>query len=207
MKNTKFDEIHTKIIVIKWNKYLNTTNFKQLLLLNDKERKIFLSLSDKRKIEFIGTRFILRYMRIKINSLYNNNFFIYKGKKKYFSLSHSYERIAIAISSYHVGIDIEKYREKITKIKKKFVRKDENFFLKKKSEKDYLHIIWGIKESLYKLNGGTYYNFLNHYKVSPFCIKKDHSIQCWIIKKYCSKKFTAFYKKLENYYLVYSIDI
>ncbi|WP_185873503.1 4'-phosphopantetheinyl transferase family protein [Blattabacterium cuenoti] len=206
MKNINFNKIHTKIIVIKWYKYLNIKYFKELLI-NDKEKKFFFSLSEKRKIEFIGIRFILKYMRIKINFLYKNNFFIYKGKKIYFSLSHSHERIAIAISYYHVGVDIEKYREKITKIKKKFIRKDENIFFEKKFEKDYLHIIWGIKESLYKLNGGIFYNFINHYKVSSFCIKKDYSIPCWIIKKYYSKKFTAFYKKLENYYLVYSIDI
>ncbi|WP_238858484.1 4'-phosphopantetheinyl transferase superfamily protein [Blattabacterium cuenoti] len=123
-------------------------------------------------------------------------------------MSHSFERIAIAISYYHIGIDIEKLRKdkKIFKIKKKFIREDESFFIHSSYEEDYLYIIWGIKESLYKLDGGLSYNFLDHYKVSPFCIKKDYCISCWIIKESYSKKFSAFYRKIEEHYLVYIID-
>ncbi|WP_185859543.1 4'-phosphopantetheinyl transferase family protein [Blattabacterium cuenoti] len=204
----KFNNLHTKIIVFRWEHFLETT-FLEKLILSDKEKMFFLSLSKKRKREFLGIRYVLRYIGMKMNIFYNEKrkpFLFSEGKN--ISLSHSFEKIAIAISSYQIGIDIEKLRKdnKIVKIKKKFLRKDESIFINPNYEEDYLHIIWGIKESLYKLEGGIFYSFLDHYKVSPFCLKKDYCISCWILKKTYSKKFSAFYRKIEEHYLVYIID-
>jgi Phosphopantetheinyl transferase len=205
----QFHTLHTKIIVFRWKRLLETP-FLRKLFLSDQEKMFFLSLSEKRKREFLGIRYALKYMGIKMNIFYNEKRkpFLFPKEGKHISLSHSFERIAIAISSYHIGIDIEKLRKdkKIIKIKKKFLREDESFFIHPNYEEDYLHIIWGIKESLYKLEGGIFYSFLDHYKVSPFCLKKDSCISCWIIKNSYSKRFYAFYRKIEEYYLVYIID-
>ncbi|WP_185872441.1 4'-phosphopantetheinyl transferase family protein [Blattabacterium cuenoti] len=208
----KFYKFHTKIIVFKWDKwqFFFKKTFLEKLIFSDKDKMFFFSLSEKRKKEFLGIRYALRYIiGIKMNIFYNEKrkpFIFSKGK--HISLSHSFERIAIAISSYKIGIDIEKLRKdnKIIKIKKKFLREDESIFIKKNYEKDYLHIIWGIKESLYKLEGGIYNSFLDRYKVSPFFLKKDYCISCWIIKKTYCKIFYAFYRKIEEHYLVYIID-
>ncbi|WP_223843701.1 4'-phosphopantetheinyl transferase family protein [Blattabacterium cuenoti] len=128
--------------------------------------------------------------------------------KKYISFSHSYERTAVAVSCSKIGIDIERVRtdKKIITIQQRFIRKDESIFILPNYEEDYLHIIWGIKESLYKLVGGLYYSFINHYKVSPFYLHKEDCVSCWIINNSHSQKFSAFYKKIENHYLVYIID-
>ncbi|ACY40388.1 putative 4'-phosphopantetheinyl transferase superfamily protein [Blattabacterium sp. (Blattella germanica) str. Bge] len=205
----KFYNLHTKIIVFRWVRWEHFLEnmFLEKRILSDKEKMFFLSLSEKRKREFLGIRYALRYIGMKMNIFYNEKrkpFLFSEGK--YISLSHSFEKIAIAISSYHIGIDIEKLRHKIVKIKKKFLREDESIFINPNYEEDYLHIIWGIKESLYKLEGGIFYSFLDHYKVSPFCLKKDSCISCWIIKKTYSKKYSAFYRKIEEHYLVYIID-
>ncbi|WP_185863473.1 4'-phosphopantetheinyl transferase family protein [Blattabacterium cuenoti] len=201
---------HTIIMVFRWKHFLFLeTMFLKKLFLSDKEKMFFLSLSKKRKIEFLGIRYALRYMGIKMNIFYNKKRkpFLFP-EEKYISLSHSFEKIAVAISSYQIGIDIEKLREdkKIMKIKKKFIRDDESIFIHPNYEEDYLYIIWGIKESLYKLEGGIFYSFLDHYKVSPFSIKKDSCVSCWIIKNSYSKRFSAFYRKIEKHYLVYIID-
>ncbi|WP_317168668.1 4'-phosphopantetheinyl transferase family protein [Blattabacterium cuenoti] len=179
------------------------------IILSKKERMFFLSLSIKRKKEFLGIRYALRYIGMNIRIFYNEKRkpFLFP-EKKHISLSHSFGKIAIAISSYQIGIDIEKLRKdnKIVKVKNKFLRKDESIFIKKNYEKDYLHVIWGIKESLYKLEGGIHHSFLNRYKVSPFILEKKSCISCWIMKKTCSQRFYAFYRKIENFYLVYIID-
>ncbi|WP_185856979.1 4'-phosphopantetheinyl transferase family protein [Blattabacterium cuenoti] len=200
--------LHTMIIVFKWEHFLETM-FLRKLYLSDQEKMFFLSLSEKRKREFLGIRSALRYIGIKMNIFYNEKrkpFLFYEGR--HISLSHSFEKIAIAISSYHIGIDIEKLRKdkKIVKIKKKFIRDDESIFIHPNYEEDYLHIIWGIKESLYKLEGGMFYSFLDHYKVSPFFLQKSSCVSCWIIKNSYSKRFSAFYRKIEKHYLVYIID-
>ncbi len=198
------------IIVFRWKQFLETM-FLRKLFLSDKEKVFFLSLSEKRKREFLSIRYVLRYIGIKINIFYNEKRkpFLFLPERKHISFSHSFEKRAIAISSYHIGIDIEKLRKdkKILKIKKKFIRDDESIFIHPNYEEDYLHIIWGIKESLYKLEGGIFYSFLDHYKVSPFSLKKDSCVSCWIIKNTYSKRFSAFYRKIEEHYLVYIIDI
>ncbi len=201
-------KFHTKIIVLKWKQYSEQFFLKKIHL--SKEDKLFFcSLTKKKKREFIGVRYALKCIGIKNRILYNKkNKPFFEGNKKYVSFSHSYEKIAVAVSIYKIGIDIEKLRKdkKIIKIKKKFVRKDEFMFIHPNYEEDYLHIIWGVKESLFKLLGGTYYNFLINYKVSPFCLNKDYCIPCWIINKSYCRKFYAFYRKIEEHYLVYIID-
>ncbi|WP_317168707.1 4'-phosphopantetheinyl transferase family protein [Blattabacterium cuenoti] len=179
-------------------------------ILSERDKIFFFSLSEKRKHEFFMVRYALRkYFGINMDIFYDDKrkpFLPVPGK--YISFSHSFDKIAIAISSYQIGIDIEKCRKnkKIIKIKEKFIRDDESIFINPNYEEDYLHVIWGIKESLYKLEGGMYYSFLTHYRVSPFCIKKDYCVSCWIIKDSYSKKLFAFYRKIEDHYLVYIID-
>ncbi|WP_185872947.1 4'-phosphopantetheinyl transferase family protein [Blattabacterium cuenoti] len=210
--NIRTTTLHTQIIVFRWE-YLKN-NYLEPVILSDKEKKHFFSLSEKRKKEYLGIRYALKYIGINNNIFYNHKrkpFIENEEKNKYISFSHSFEKIAIAVSSYHIGIDIEKLRQdkKILKIKKKFLREDESIFINPHYEEDYLHIIWGIKESLYKLEGGQFYSFLDHYKVSPFCIDtnyKTSSISCWVIKESYSKKFSAFYRKIDDHYLVYIID-
>ncbi len=211
----KFKKFHTKVIIINWKNFrrkifLENYLFSKIIYLSIKDKKWLKFLSYKRKIEFLGIRYILKYLGINIKILYNKKrkpFFL-KNQSQYISITHSYEKTAIGISNYPIGIDIEKIREnkKIINIKKKFIRRDESSFIPTSFEEDYLYIIWCIKESLYKLDGGIYYNFLNNYKVSNFCINKDFIIQCWIIKNSFSKKFCAFYRKIDGYYLIYVID-
>ncbi|AGD98259.1 putative phosphopantetheinyl transferase [Blattabacterium sp. (Blatta orientalis) str. Tarazona] len=202
----KIPHFHTKVIVFKWG-HLKTRFLEKLLILSEKDKKHLLYLSEKRKKEFLGVRYALRYIGINKNVFYNEKRkpFLFP-QEKYISFSHSFEKIAIAISSYHIGIDIEKLRKKIVRVKKKFIREDESIFIHQNYEIDYLHIIWGIKESLYKLEGGIFPSFLDRYKVSPFCIKKDFCISCWIMKDSYSKRFSAFYRKIDDHYLVYIID-
>ncbi|WP_185851204.1 4'-phosphopantetheinyl transferase family protein [Blattabacterium cuenoti] len=208
----QFCHFHTKIIVFKWDNS-NVIFLDPFILLSKKERRIFFSLSEKRKTEFLGVRYALRYMGINKNIFYNKKRkpFLFPRERFNISFSHSFEKIAIAISYYHIGIDIEKLRKdkKIIKIKERFLREDESFFVDRKNEIDYLHIIWGIKESLYKLEGGLSSSFIDNYKVSPFVLTKEDScriISCWIIKKNYSKRFSAFYRKIDDHYLVYIID-
>ncbi|WGH26383.1 MAG: 4'-phosphopantetheinyl transferase superfamily protein [Candidatus Bostrichicola ureolyticus] len=119
------------------------------------------------------------------------------------SFSHSYKKVVVAISSNIIGVDIEKCKKnKILKVKNKFLREDEANFIDDSFEVDQLHIIWCIKESLYKLSNKKLVNLLLNYKISPFS-KKDTNIRCWIIDKSYSKAFNAYYLIIEDYYLIY----
>ena len=89
---------------------------------------------------------------------------------KFISITHSYTFSGIIISeTCPVGIDIEKQREKILKIAPKFTPFEEyktianvDALVRK------LTIVWGAKESLYKIYGKKKLLFLHHIFIEDF---------------------------------------
>lgn len=72
----------------------------------------------------------------------------------YFSLSHSRGHAAALIAERACGVDLQLRDEKILRLRRKFERPDERDFVRSHaSEIDGLHVLWGAKESLYKLWG------------------------------------------------------
>lgn len=198
---------NTKILIWKLTEPVNI--LLNRLQLSMSELKIYNSLILKRKKEFLGIRCVLNSIGISNNHLFYN----IKGKpflkneiQDHISLSHVDDLIAIAISNNRIGIDIEYLdTKKIFNIKNKFLRKDERSFINKLYEIYQLHIIWGIKESLYKLNGGYLKNMISNYKVMPFTVN-DRRIKSWILSNTISERFWAYHKKIYNYQLIYIID-
>lgn len=99
---------------------------------------------------------------------------------KFISITHSFTFSGIIVSDHEVGIDIEKQREKITVIAHKFV--DYEFDYLDKTADDYikkLTVIWGIKESLYKLFATPGMLFIEHFFVIPFMLQDGETV-AWI---------------------------
>lgn len=93
--------------------------------------------------------------------------------KKHISISHSHEFSTIIISPKKVGIDIEMQREKIIKIASKFCHSEfdflpKNFEIGKEEYIKNLTLIWGIKESIFKIVNVAGVSFKNHIQVLPF---------------------------------------
>ena len=132
----------------------------------------------------------------------------YLESNHHLSITHSYGKVAVGLSQYKIGIDIEKQRDKkILNIANKFLRPDEMLWIPKdENYADYLHIIWGLKEGLYKLNGGNLWNFKHHYRVEPFDLFSYDKITCWISDEKSSRKYFGYYKMIEDYYLVWVLD-
>ncbi|MBQ0741343.1 4'-phosphopantetheinyl transferase superfamily protein, partial [Aquimarina celericrescens] len=73
---------------------------------------------------------------------------------KHISITHSFEFTGVIVSDKKVGIDIEKQREKIKLIAPKFTPIEEYKALGDGEDLiRKLTIVWGAKESLYKLYG------------------------------------------------------
>jgi len=88
---------------------------------------------------------------------------------KYISITHSFNFTAIIISNKDVGIDIEKQRNKILKIANKFTPLDEYHTLANEEALiRKLTIVWGAKESVYKLIAQPGIGFLQHINVTDF---------------------------------------
>ncbi|WP_396597537.1 4'-phosphopantetheinyl transferase family protein [Dokdonia sp. R86516] len=88
---------------------------------------------------------------------------------KHISITHSYTFTAIIVSDQPVGIDIEKQRDKILRIAHKFTPIEEYYTLTNADARmRKLTIVWGAKESLYKLYAQEGLSFLKHIDVADF---------------------------------------
>ena len=118
---------------------------------------------------------------------------------KHISITHSYNFSAVVVSSKEVGVDIEKQREKITKIATKFIGFEASY-LKENDSKliQKLTWIWCIKESLYKLYATPGMVFKKHFLVVPFGTESN-STTAWIIHNNNRLKFKAIFMEFEGF--------
>ncbi len=120
---------------------------------------------------FMSVRHLLAVMGYVDHDLYYDEYgkpHLNDGKK--ISITHSFEFAGIIISDKEVGIDIEKQREKIQSIAHKFVKTSENEYVEENSidRVRALTIIWGAKESLYKMYATPGLSFQEHIYISSF---------------------------------------
>jgi phosphopantetheinyl transferase len=91
-----------------------------------------------------------------------------KMEEKHISISHSHEFSCICISNQCIGIDLEKRKEKTLKIAPRFMAVSH---LENLSESDKIAkatVVWGVKESVFKLKNEKGISFPNHISESPF---------------------------------------
>ena len=84
------------------------------------------------------------------------------------SISHSFDFSAIAISDVKVGLDLEQIKEKTLRIAPRFM---DITHLENLSEEDKIAkatVVWGVKESVFKLKNEKGISFPNHISESPF---------------------------------------
>ena len=137
---------------------------------------------------FLSVRHLLRsFGYTDLDLYYDSNGKPHLKDGKFISITHSFIFSAVIISDNEVGIDIEKQREKIAIIAHKFV--DYEFDYLEKTSEDYikkLTVIWGVKESLYKLFATPGMLFREHFFVIPFMLEDSETV-AWI--DYNEKKY------------------
>ena len=94
---------------------------------------------------------------------------------KHISITHSNQFTGIIISnSEEVGIDIEMQREKILRIAHKFTPIEEyRTIANSEALIRKLTIVWGCKESLYKIHAEPGLSFLHHINIKDFSLSDD----------------------------------
>jgi phosphopantetheinyl transferase len=91
---------------------------------------------------------------------------------KHISISHSHEFSCICISNKLMGIDLEKLKEKTLKIAPRFmeVKHLENLSTLEQIEKS--TVIWGVKESIFKIKNEKGISFPEHIFEAEFDLKE-----------------------------------
>jgi len=179
----------------------------QYALLDLEKFALHYNLSDKRTIEKMAALYLVRSI-LKDESVeifYEESGKPYLKKSTKISISHSYNWLAVLFSStQEIGIDIEKVRDKILKIKEKFLSSEELNELKDAPLEKYT-LYWCAKEVLYKASGISGLLFAEQLFVDPFVYSKNGGkIKAVLNHPDSEKKYTLHYRVLNDYVLVYT---
>ncbi len=165
---------NTKILVWKIEE-----SYKDLIddiSLNERSKKRLSGMrSEVHQKGFLSVRHLLKIAGYNDFDLYYNEY----GKPllkdgKHISITHSFQFSGIIISDNVVGVDIEKNRPKIVKIQNRFV----NTTVDSLSDEDIvkqLTVVWGAKESMYKIYPYGGLSFHNHIGINPFLFTDKQS--------------------------------
>lgn len=150
--------------------------------------------SESHQKGFLSVRMLLQHIGYSDFDLYYDSY----GKPhlkygKCISISHSHEFSAIAVSTHSIGIDLELVKEKILKIASRFmdVSHLENLSEIEKIQK--ATVIWGIKESIFKIKSQEGISFPNHIFENKFNL--DDKI---------TEAQLRFNSEIENYNIVFN---
>jgi len=157
----------------------------QINLTENCKKRLELIKSPQKRNQFLSVRSLIKLNDVQLNDLYYDEFGApYLKSNKYISISHTNNFSAIAISNNPVGVDIEHYREKIKKIKHKFINHAETKLIDINSVRD-LTVVWSVKESIYKLYKKQGLSFINNIKIKSV---SDDFKNCSVLVEDLDKK-------------------
>jgi phosphopantetheinyl transferase len=155
---------------------------------------------------FLSVRHLLREFGYTDQDLfYDENGKPHLKDEKHISITHSFTFSGVIISDSEVGIDIEKQREKIAVIAHKFVDYESDYL--DVMAEDYIRkltVIWGVKESLYKLFATRGMLFREHFLVIPFMLEDANTV-AWIDYEDRKYRYNTAFLEFEGFTCAYVI--
>lgn len=162
-------EYQTKVFVWRITETEDELSHDMILSVNSLSRLQNMK-SDSHRKGFLAVRKILEHLG------YNDFDLVYDetGKPKFssgqhISISHSFDFSVVVLSDVLVGVDIEKSRDKVTKLAHRFC--SEHFYLENYSLQqinDFYTIVWGTKEVVFKIENKEGISFKDHIFAKPF---------------------------------------
>lgn len=195
-----------------WEIIESEAYFEDELVLTIEEKELLQEVVEKRRKEWMAGRLLLHKMSGReVREIAEKDEY---GKPHLnaspydISLSHSGRFAAVIASEACCGIDIQHLVPKLKKIEKKFMTPEDLARLSEVYYMEQLHVYWGAKEALYKAYGKKKLEFREHIIIEPF--EYDVSFgQCrgYVKKDEVHMVFDIRYRLIENYMLVYAIQI
>ncbi len=162
--------------------------------------------SDLHQRGFLSIRHLLKEIGYNDSDLFYDEY----GKPHlkdgtHISITHSFTFSALIISKENkVGIDIEKRRDKIVKIAHKFTPIEEyKSIANHDALVSKLTIVWGAKESLYKIYGKKKLLFLEHIYIEDFSFDTN-STTGKILYEGVSSEYHIYFEEIEDFTCVYA---
>lgn len=161
----------------------------------------------KREIETQGKNFLINELLKKPSKIIydpNGKPFL-KDDTMHISITHSHDKLAIILNELEkTGIDIELIRDKVIKIKHKFLAEDELLDAGIHVEK--LLVYWAAKETLFKIVSEQGINFIGDLFIKPFQYNLEGgNITGEINLPLLKRSYHLHYQQTEDYILVYPV--
>ncbi|GGE34827.1 4'-phosphopantetheinyl transferase family protein [Sphingobacterium cellulitidis] len=162
----------------------------------------------KRTLHWLATRVLLRYLLQTpefISCPSDSNGKPYLPDFPYeISLTHSYDYAGVMLSSSGLcGIDLEIVKDKVVRIKNKFLKPNELEFMQDENMVDQLYASWCAKEAVYKLQGNKGVSFYENMTIHPFHYSPQGVMKVDLIKNNQIQTFNVFYERFNEYMLGY----
>lgn len=165
----------------------------------------------KRQLEWITIRLLLKQL-LKTDEKILLDYDLYgkphlNGIKKHISISHTKQFVAAIVSDKKkAGIDIEIIAPRIEKIKHKFLSEKENEWAKGNNALEKLFIIWGTKESAFKIYAEGGIEFKEMLEVNPFDYSKKGETFVTLKKNIITCAYPVWWEKIGELMLVYAME-
>ncbi len=163
--------------------------------------------SEAHKKGFIAVRMLLQSIGYTDFDLYYDS----NGKPhlkdgKHISISHSGEFSAIVISEEEVGLDLERLKSKILKIAFRYMEVSHLEGLNEIEQIKKATVIWGIKESIFKIKNEQGISFLDHIFEAPFAFDDKQAIATLVYNNQ-TEKFSIQFNLIEDYIFVCAFQL
>lgn len=202
---------NTKLYLWKITEDLDTLS-KDMRLKDSSIARLKSMKSESHQKGFLSVRKLLEHMDYNDFDLYYDEF----GKPNlkpqgcsikdmHISISHSNDFSALAVSDKNIGIDIEILKDKIVKIAPKFMNviQLENLELEEKIKK--ATVVWGIKESIFKIKNEKGISFPKHIFEEKFKFE-DKKTSALLKFNDNEEKFNVEFDVFDNYMFVCAFE-
>ncbi len=166
-----FNEVNNCSLAV-WKIEESEESLKKELLLTPKQHQ---ALTERKTVNgrqgYLAVRSALVSLGISLEELSVNEIGAPQLPKGYCSLSHTNTHAAAVFAQDNVGIDLEAYRPKISRIASKFVHKNEVAFLTSLEEITGLTRLWTAKEAIYKALMLPGLSLAKQIEITPFTLK------------------------------------
>ena len=195
-----------------WKIEEEETPLKKQAGLDSSEERQFASFKNEvRKKQWLSYRALLRQILAPYRGTLEYDSFgkpRLRNSKLNISVAHSGDYAAVIISKNSaVGIDIERLKDRIYRIKDRFLTAEEDKNLGEINRLEKLYVAWGTKEALYKLYGKPEVEFQRDIMIESFDYLCTGIGQCVasMSTPETHEKYDVFYERISDYMLVYTL--
>ena len=196
---------NTDIYLWKITEDFNTL-FRQVQLKDVSLARLEKMKSESHQKGFLAVRMLLQHVGHSDFDLYYDAF----GKphlngEKHISISHSREFSAIVISDKKIGIDLEKLKDKTLKIAPRYMDISQLEELSEEEKIVKATIVWGIKETIFKIKNESGISFPEHIFESPFNLE-DKKAKAQLKFNNKIEDYTIVFDSIEDYIFVCAFE-